>query len=94
MLLEASGHHVQTAYTGRQALELARAFREHLSETERHERLTRELLEARGESPSRLKDAVMSAGGKGFLLFAKLQPDTPGKLTAHALSHEGLELAP
>jgi CheY-like chemotaxis protein len=29
MLLEASGHHVQTAYTGRAALELARAFRPH-----------------------------------------------------------------
>jgi PAS domain S-box-containing protein len=29
MLLEVSGHHVQTAYTGRQALELARAFRPH-----------------------------------------------------------------
>jgi PAS domain S-box-containing protein len=29
MLLEASGHHVQTAYTGRQALELARTYRPH-----------------------------------------------------------------
>lgn len=29
MLLEASGHHVQTAYTGRQALELARSFHPH-----------------------------------------------------------------
>jgi PAS domain S-box-containing protein len=29
MLLEASGHHVQTAYTGRQALELARTFHPH-----------------------------------------------------------------
>jgi PAS domain S-box-containing protein len=29
MLLEASGHHVQTAYTARQALELARTFRPH-----------------------------------------------------------------
>jgi PAS domain S-box-containing protein len=29
MVLEASGHHVQTAYTGRQALELARTFRPH-----------------------------------------------------------------
>jgi PAS domain S-box-containing protein len=29
MLLETSGHHVQTAYTGRQALELARVFRPH-----------------------------------------------------------------
>jgi ferritin-like metal-binding protein YciE len=73
--------------------ELSRAFRDHLAETERHERLTRELLEARGAAPSRLKDAVMSAGGKGFLLFAKLQPDTPGKLAAHALSYEALELA-
>jgi ferritin-like metal-binding protein YciE len=35
----------------------------------------------------------MSLGGKGFLLFARLQPDTPGKLVAHALSYEGLELA-
>ena len=29
MLLETSGHHVQTAYTGRQALELARTFHPH-----------------------------------------------------------------
>src|SRR5436190_9216443 len=73
--------------------ELERAFREHLSETEGHERVTRELLEARGEKPARLKDAVMGVGGKGFLLFARLQPDTPGKLLAHALSYEALELA-
>jgi ferritin-like metal-binding protein YciE len=32
-------------------------------------------------------------GGKGFLLFARLQPDTPGKLQSHALSYEGLEYA-
>src|SRR5215212_147498 len=68
---------------------IAASFREHLTETEGHERLTRELLEAREAKPSRVKDAVMWAGGKGFLLFARLQPDTPGKL----LSHEGLELA-
>src|SRR5436190_1433898 len=74
--------------------ELERAFRDHLSETEGHERVTRELLEARGEKPARLKDAVMGVGGKGFLLFARLQPDTPGKLLAHALSYEGLELGP
>jgi len=72
---------------------LAEAFRTHLGETEGHERTTRELLESRGASPSRLKDTVMGLGGKGFLLFAKLQPDTPGKLFAHALSFEGLELA-
>ena len=73
--------------------ELAKNFREHLRETEGHERLVREALEARGEKPSRTKDVVMAVGGKGFLLFARLQPDTPGKLLAHALSYEGLELA-
>lgn len=73
--------------------ENAAAFREHLRETERHEQLVRDLLEKRGASPSRLKDAVLGAGGKGFLLFAKLQPDTPGKLQSHALSYEGLEYA-
>ena len=73
--------------------ELAEGYREHLRETEGHERRTRELLEARGASTSAVKDAVMGLGGKGFLLFARLQPDTPGKLHAHALSYEGLELA-
>ena len=73
--------------------ELASNFRRHLQETEGHERLVREALEARGAKPSRLKDAVMAVGGKGFLLFARLQPDTPGKLHAHALSYEGLEVS-
>jgi ferritin-like metal-binding protein YciE len=73
--------------------QLAAAFREHLTETEGHEAAIRSLLEARGAKPSRVKDAVMWVGGKGFLLFARLQPDTPGKLLAHALSYEGLELA-
>jgi ferritin-like metal-binding protein YciE len=35
----------------------------------------------------------MAAGGKGFVLFARSQPDTPGKLAAHAYSYEHLELA-
>jgi ferritin-like metal-binding protein YciE len=73
--------------------QLAEAFRRHLSETEGHERRVREALEARDAKPSLVKDTVMKVGGKGFLLFARLQPDTPGKLTAHALSYEGLELA-
>jgi ferritin-like metal-binding protein YciE len=75
------------------APELADAFRTHLHETEEHERITRELLERRGAKPSKVKDVVMGVGGKGFLLFARLQPDTPGKLFAHALSYEALELA-
>lgn len=35
----------------------------------------------------------MRAGGLGFVLFARFQPDTPGKLAAHAYSYEHLELA-
>jgi ferritin-like metal-binding protein YciE len=71
--------------------DLAAAFRQHLTETERHERLVRERLEARGGTPSRFKKLVMEIGGKGFILFARSQPDTPGKLTAHAYSYEALE---
>src|SRR3954465_14497182 len=70
---------------------LSEAFRAHLAETERHDQLVRERLEARGAKPSRLKDIVMAVGGKGFVLFARSQPDTPGKLTFHAYSYEALE---
>jgi ferritin-like metal-binding protein YciE len=73
--------------------ELASLYREHLLETEQHERRIRSLLEAREAKPSLVKDTVMKVGGKGFLLFARLQPDTPGKLHAHSLSYEALELS-
>ena len=73
--------------------ELARIFEQHLTETEEHERLMRACLDAHDASPATLKELVMRAGGIGFLLFAKLQPDTAGKLTAHAYSYEHLELA-
>jgi len=73
--------------------ELSAIYSEHLVETEGHERRTRKELEARGADRSRVKDAVMAVGGKGFILFARLQPDTPGKLHAHALSYEALELS-
>jgi ferritin-like metal-binding protein YciE len=74
-------------------LALATAFRQHLAETEHHEQLIRDRLEARGVTPSWLKDAVFKAGGYAFVLFAASQPDTPGKLLSHALSYEHLELA-
>src|SRR3954454_22923021 len=73
--------------------ELAAAFRFHLGETERHEALVRERLHAHDASPSRLEDMLGAVSGKGFVLFAKLKPDTPGKLAAHAFSYEHLELA-
>ena len=73
--------------------ELSRLFAEHLTETEEQERTVRNRLEAHDASPSKLKDTVMAAGGKGFVLFARSQPDTPGKLAAHAISYENLEAA-
>jgi ferritin-like metal-binding protein YciE len=72
---------------------LSAAFRDHLAETEGHERAVARLLEQRDDSPSWFKDAVMKLGGKGFIFFAKANPDTPGKLLAHALSYEALEEA-
>lgn len=72
---------------------LAAVLAEHLHETETHERLVRDRLDSLGESPSRVKDLVMAIGGKGFLAFARSQPDTPGKLAAHVYSYEHLEIA-
>jgi ferritin-like metal-binding protein YciE len=72
---------------------LAEIFTRHLEETENHEELIRERLEAHGGKPSAIKEAVMRAGGAGFVMFAGSQPDTPGKLVAHGYSYEHLELA-
>jgi ferritin-like metal-binding protein YciE len=73
--------------------ELSRIFQEHLEETERHQATVRELLESHDASPAGLKEGVMAAGGKGFILFARSQVDTPGKLMTHAHSYEALEEA-
>jgi ferritin-like metal-binding protein YciE len=72
---------------------LEQAFVEHLAETERHESRVLTLLEERGSQPTRTKDIVMRAGGAAFMLWGRMQPDTPGKLAAHALSYEALEWA-
>ncbi len=73
--------------------ELARIFTDHEGETREHERLVRERLEHRGAKPSTVKDAAGRIGGWGMVLFAKLNPDTPGKLAMHAYSYEHMELA-
>jgi ferritin-like metal-binding protein YciE len=72
---------------------LVRIFDQHRAETEDHERRVSERLEAHGAKPSTVQDLAMEAGGVGFGLFARFQPDTPGKLVCHALSYEHLELA-
>jgi ferritin-like metal-binding protein YciE len=72
---------------------LAQAFARHIEETERHERFVRGRLEAMSWSTVRHKDLAGMATGIGFALFARFQPDTPGKLAAHAYSYEHMELA-
>jgi ferritin-like metal-binding protein YciE len=72
---------------------LAEAFAKHVEETERHERFVRGRLEALSWSPVKHKDIAGMATGIGFALFARFQPDTPGKLAAHAYSYEHMELA-
>jgi len=72
---------------------LAAVFREHEAETREQERLVRERLEARGADPSTLKDIAGRVGGWAMIVFARLNPDTPGKLVAHAFSYEHMELA-
>jgi ferritin-like metal-binding protein YciE len=73
--------------------QIARAFSQHLDETAEHERIVSELLEARGASPSKIKDIAGTVTGKGFGAFAAAQPDTPGKLIVHAFSYERMEEA-
>lgn len=72
---------------------IAADFREHHLETEQQAESVRQRLEAHGGSPSAIKDAVMKLGGKGFLLFARVMPETPGRLVTHAYSYEAMEWA-
>jgi ferritin-like metal-binding protein YciE len=72
---------------------LAEVFELHLAETSAHEDRIRRRLEARGADPSKIKDVAGKAGGAGMIAFARANPDTPGKLTAHAFSYEHMEVA-
>jgi ferritin-like metal-binding protein YciE len=72
---------------------LASAFSEHRIETEEHLRLVEARLEARGESPSKLKDAALKLGALNWGGFFAAQPDTPAKLAAFAYAVEHLEIA-
>jgi ferritin-like metal-binding protein YciE len=73
--------------------QLEAAFREHLAETERHEQLVSERLEALGASPSKLKDLAQKGGAMATGALAKSAPDTTGKLAIQAFAFEHLEIA-
>ena len=73
--------------------QLAELFARHREETEGHERRVRERLAALGGKPAIVKDVAGQVTGVGFALFAKFNPDTPGKLVVHGYSYEHMELA-
>jgi ferritin-like metal-binding protein YciE len=73
--------------------ELSAAYSEHLDETHEHQSLIKGRLDARGESPSKLKDAAMTLGALNWGGFFAAQPDTPAKLAGFAYAFEHLEIA-
>lgn len=73
--------------------EIAAAFADHVRETERHQVYVEDRLKARGWAPVPQKDIGGKLSGVGMALFVRFQPDTPGKLVAHAYSYERMELA-
>jgi UDP-glucose 4-epimerase len=70
---------------------LTAIFAAHAAETEAHERGLRERL--RAHDANVLDSSAEQAGGIGMAVFAASEPDTPGKLVAHAFSYEHLEIA-
>jgi ferritin-like metal-binding protein YciE len=72
---------------------MAADFHRHQAETQGHLDLVGARLRAHGSEPSNAKDAAGWIGGVCMALFARVQPDTPGKLAFHAYSYENMELA-
>lgn len=73
--------------------ETSAAFTDHIRETRRHRLYVEDRLLARSWRPVPQKDITAKITGVGMALFARFQPDTPGKLVAHASSYERMELA-
>jgi ferritin-like metal-binding protein YciE len=84
---------LKTAPESAGAIDLEALFSVHYIETENHAALMRKRLESHDGSPSMVKDAVMKLGGKAFLAFARIMPETPGRLLAHAYAYEAMEWA-
>lgn len=73
--------------------QLAQVLRDHLAETEGHERLVRTRLEALDASPSKLKDAAQKGVAAVGGALAGAAPDTTGKVAIQAFATEHLEIA-
>jgi ferritin-like metal-binding protein YciE len=87
---------ISTLRTGADSVddpELASAFREHLTETEEHERLLKQRLQALDAGPSMLKDVAQKGIATVTGAVANAAPDTAGKMAIQAYAFEHLEIA-
>jgi ferritin-like metal-binding protein YciE len=73
--------------------DLSRVFHEHLAETEEHERLVKQRLEALDANPSMLKDVAQKGMATVTGAVANAAPDTAGKMAIQAYAFEHLEIA-
>jgi ferritin-like metal-binding protein YciE len=73
--------------------QLQQLYKDHLEETQEHERLVRERIEAYDHEPSPIKDLTMRSGAIGLRQLADIPPDTPVKLAMHFYALENLEVA-
>lgn len=72
---------------------LKRFFAAHLRESEEHEAMIRERIEARGAKPARARGAVLRLTGMQVGAFFAAQPDTTEKLVGFVAAFEHLEIA-
>ncbi|MFL5822062.1 MAG: DUF892 family protein [Solirubrobacteraceae bacterium] len=73
--------------------ELERLYKEHLEQTEDHERLIAERIEARDAKPSAVKDLHAGAAKSGLIALADGPPDVCPKLAMNLFCLESLEVA-
>jgi nucleoside-diphosphate-sugar epimerase/ferritin-like metal-binding protein YciE len=72
---------------------LQRFFATHLRESEEHEAMMRERIEARGVKPAKASDAVLQLTGMQVGAFFAAQPETTAKLVGFVSAFEHLEIA-
>jgi ferritin-like metal-binding protein YciE len=73
--------------------QLAAVLRDHLGETEEHERLIRARLEVLDAGPSKLKDVAQKGVAAMGGALSGAAPDTTGKVAIQAFATEHLEIA-
>jgi ferritin-like metal-binding protein YciE len=90
---ENAANQLRTGADAVQDEQLAQVLRQHLAETEEHERLVRERLEALDSSPSKLKDVAQKGVAAMGGALSGAAPDTTGKIAIQAFATEHLEIA-